>query len=97
MTAAARDNNIEPLPARSDRLLLINIVNTGAELILQTVSTTTPDHRAGHRRTDIERIANAAALRRRLAELAEIIFAGAAMLAVEITSALELVGLAALT
>jgi hypothetical protein len=94
MTAAAH-NNIGPLPSRSDRLLLINIVNTGAELILQTIWATTPDHRAGHRRTDIERIVDAAALRRRLAELAEIIFAGAAMLAVEITSAL--VGLAALT
>jgi hypothetical protein len=77
--------------------LLINIVNTGAELILQTIWATTSDRRAGHRRTDIERIAHAAALRRRLTELAEIIFAGTALFAVEIVTALEAIGLAALT
>ena len=40
-----------------DKLLLIDIVNSGGRVLLQTVWVTTPDIVAGRRRTDIEPIA----------------------------------------
>jgi hypothetical protein len=54
-----------------DHLLIINVDCTAAPpATLRTVWATTPDVRAGPRRTDVEKIADEPALLRRLAELA---------------------------
>lgn len=57
--------------ARVDHLLLINVQRRGAApaTTLRTVWATTHDVRAGHRRTDVELIADEPALLQRLAEL----------------------------
>ena len=58
-----------------DKLLLIDIVNSGGRVLLQTVWVTTPDIVAGRRRTDIEPIAEVALLLRRLRELVPLLIA----------------------
>jgi hypothetical protein len=52
-----------------ETLLVIDVVNSYGVILLQTVWATTADLSAGHRRTDIERIAEPAIMQHRLCEL----------------------------
>jgi hypothetical protein len=60
----------EVVPPLHETLLVISLGNVAGEVVLQTVWATTPDRRAGHRRTDVERIVDITVLKRRLLELA---------------------------
>lgn len=59
-------------PTCAETLLLISIeaVNTDGVVLLRLIWATTPDRRAGQRRTDLETIESRVALMARLAELA---------------------------
>jgi len=52
-----------------ETLLIIDVVNSYGVVLLQTVWATTADLRAGHRRTDVERIAEPAIMQHRLRDL----------------------------
>ena len=52
-----------------DRLLLVDIACCDGAVTIRSVWATTPDRRAGRRRTDVELIADEPALLKRLAEL----------------------------
>jgi hypothetical protein len=56
--------------APPETLLLISITVIGGSFVVTSVSATTSDLAAGHRRTDIQIFAGQAALMHRLAELA---------------------------
>jgi hypothetical protein len=68
---AVRIDAVESLARalEGETLLVIDIVNAYGVILLQTVWATTADARAGHRRTDIERIGDAATLQHRLRDL----------------------------
>jgi alkylation response protein AidB-like acyl-CoA dehydrogenase len=51
-----------------ETLLVIDVVNSCGVILLQTVWATTGDY-AGHRRTDVERIADPAMMQHRLRDL----------------------------
>jgi hypothetical protein len=71
LPAAATDTGIDG-ESDPDRYIARGAV------VLQTIWATTPNHRAGHRRTDVEHIADVAVFMRRLAELAPAICRDAA-------------------
>jgi len=65
-----------------ETLLMVSVSsNRDGAITLRTIWATTPDRRGGHRLTRVEDIANLATLRRRLAELAPLIWPPPAMLA----------------
>ena len=53
----------------TETLLVIDVVNSYGVILLQTVWATTIDLRSGHRRTDVERIAEPAIMQHRLRDL----------------------------
>jgi hypothetical protein len=53
----------------AETLLVIDVVNAYGVILLQTVWATNTDLRAGHRRTDVERVADPAIMQHRLREL----------------------------
>ena len=60
-----------------EHLLVIGVVNAHGRIILQTVWLTDP--KSGHRRTDSETVEDAAALLRRLGELAPLLYQNQAL------------------
>ena len=74
--------SFSPDPARNglpgESLLLIDIINAEGLIIIQTVWTTTPDRRRGHRLTRVEDVTDQTALMQRLAELTPVLWPGCA-------------------
>jgi hypothetical protein len=58
----------------SETLLVIDVISASGVVILQTVWATTADLKAGHRRTDSETCADAAAVMHKLGELMPAMF-----------------------
>lgn len=72
----ARPQNDGSTLTAAETLLVIDIVNSGDQVLLQTVWAVSPDIVARRRRTDIETILDEAFLLRRLAKLVPVLIAG---------------------